>query len=48
MAKKGQTFQEYTLEVKREAIRLYDEESLSYQAWRNEWEFVQTPKSSNG
>jgi transposase len=32
MAKKGQTFQEYTLEVKREAIRLYDEESLSYQA----------------
>lgn len=32
MAKKGQKFQEYSLEFKKEAVRLYEEDGLSYQA----------------
>ncbi|MED0677347.1 transposase [Aneurinibacillus thermoaerophilus] len=32
MAKKGQKFQHYTPELKTEAVRLYEEEGMSYQA----------------
>lgn len=32
MAKKGQKFQDYTVDFKKEAVRLYEEEGLSYQA----------------
>ncbi|AMA72792.1 Transposase and inactivated derivatives [Aneurinibacillus thermoaerophilus] len=32
MAKKGQKFQHYTPELKAEAVRLYEEEGMSYQA----------------
>ncbi|MED0737019.1 transposase, partial [Aneurinibacillus thermoaerophilus] len=32
MAKKGQKFQHYTPELKVEAVRLYEEEGMSYQA----------------
>jgi transposase len=32
MAKKGQVFQQYNLEIKQEAVRLYESEGMSYQS----------------
>ena len=32
MAKKGQIFQQYNLEIKQKAVRLYESEGMSYQS----------------